>query len=277
VDPEVLFRPKQLDENSKKILFRTLRASEVLLKMNEKPLSASVLKSQLSAILKTEIPFQLYSAVFFQRAGDLASSFQILGCLVRADPNLLSRSILQLLYPLEQFDQIKLINEDADPYLILALVRQESAFDVSAKSSAGAQGLMQLQWPTAKAFERVTPKQLWEPRVNLRVGVKYFKKLEKRFQGRLDYTLAAYNAGPERIKNWALRYPVQDALLFLDLLPLQETRDYVSSIARNYFWYRRLYANFGGAESRGQDSLMDHTGPNHDGERLLRTLGAAGF
>lgn len=234
LDPEVALR-----SNSE--VNRITRAIEILLLRGERETAAILLKAEIPRILKTEIPFQTYWAVLLQRAGDLASSFQLIAAIFRQDPNLISKATLQLLYPMEQFDKIQRSDPQGDPYLILSLVRQESAFDVGARSSAGAQGLMQLQWPTARQFERVSTKQLWEPETNLRVGVKYLRKLVNRFEGRLDYALAAYNAGPERIKVWSKRYPTSEPLLFLDLLPLQETRDYVSAIARNYYWYRHLY------------------------------------
>jgi soluble lytic murein transglycosylase len=265
-DPEILLRSNKPDQAS---FMQIARNVEVLLLKGEKETASILLKAAVSRVLKTEIPFQFYWSVLLKRSGDLASSFSLVAHIFRKNPELIFKSTLQLLYPLEQFDPIQKSNPDGDPFLILSLVRQESAFDVHAKSSAGAQGLMQLQWPTARQLERVSSQQLWDPETNLRVGVKYLRKLEKRFQGRMDQALAAYNAGPERVKVWSKRYPTPDPLLFLDLLPLQETRDYVSAIARNYYWYKRLYPN--------KVIDADKRGDHEQGERLLRLLGLHGW
>jgi hypothetical protein len=264
IDPVITFRP----ENSRVpvSVVRTIRVAEALLERGQYDLAATLLRTVIPHLWNTQgntqISFQLYVSLLFQRARDLASSFQILALILRQDPSFLSRTFLELLYPREQFNQVKQSAQGWDPYLILSLVRQESAFDPNAKSSAGALGLMQLQLPTARNYEKISLKQLWQPEVNLRVGIKYLSRLEKRFNGRLDQALAAYNAGPERIRRWTKQYPIENPLLFLDTLPVQETRDYVSSIARNYYWYKRLY------------STSDET--SESGQKLLRLLGVPG-
>jgi hypothetical protein len=100
---------------------------------------------------------------------------------------------------------------------------------------------MQLMPGTARRLERVSKNRLVDPRTNIRIGIKYFAQLVEQFNGDAELALAAYNAGPERAETWVKRYPVQERLLFLDLIPFKETREYVASISRNYYWYRRLY------------------------------------
>ena len=95
---------------------------------------------------------------------------------------------------------------------------------------------------TAKRFDRVSRRELLDGRTNVRIGVKYFRKLLQRFDGKVDMALAAYNAGPERVDDWRRRYQVDDPVLFDDLIPFRETRDYVSLISRNYYWYLQIYA-----------------------------------
>ena len=58
----------------------------------------------------------------------------------------------------------------------------------------------------------------------------------------MHFALASYNAGPLRLKEWVSRYKTTDPILFIDLIPFRETRDYVASVLKNYFWYRELYA-----------------------------------
>ena len=69
----------------------------------------------------------------------------------------------------------------------------------------------------------------------------YLRKRLAQYNGDVELTLAAYNAGFSRVDDWKRRYPTENRILFLDLIPFRETRDYVSSILRNYYWYTKLY------------------------------------
>jgi soluble lytic murein transglycosylase len=139
------------------------------------------------------------------------------------------------------FDVVSRYEQKADPYLITALMRQESAFNDRARSPVGARGLMQLMPKTARRMERVSKDALYRPDVNIRLGVRFFSGLVEHYGGEAPLALAAYNAGPINVDTWQARYPVQNQLLFVDLIPFRETREYVASIARNYFWYKKLY------------------------------------
>ena len=92
--------------------------------------------------------------------------------------------------------------------LVLAIVRQESAFDVSAVSPAGAQGLMQLMPGTARGIAGTlgipySPGDLTaSPQYNLSLGSAYIANLLDRFAGSYILALAAYNAGPSRVNQW---------------------------------------------------------------------------
>jgi hypothetical protein len=70
------------------------------------------------------------------------------------------------------------------------------------------------------------------------------------YNGDVELTLAAYNADFTRVDRWVKRYPLDNKVLFMDFIPFRETRDYVSSILRNYFWYTQLY----GAEADGAET-----------------------
>lgn len=92
-----------------------------------------------------------------------------------------------------------------DPVLVMAIIWVESRFDPQAKSHAGATGLMQLMPRTAKALRDkldlpATP--LSDPAHNIQLGCYYYARLLRRFRGRRDLSLAAYNAGPARVKRW---------------------------------------------------------------------------
>jgi soluble lytic murein transglycosylase len=139
----------------------------------------------------------------------------------------------------------------ADPYLMISLIRQESAFNERARSRVGARGLMQLMPQTARRMERVSLRALFDPKTNIRLGVRFFSHLTERYEGEVELALAAYNAGPHKVDAWRQRYPIDNRLLFVDLIPYRETREYVASIARNYYFYKKLYASDGPAGDEG--------------------------
>ncbi len=177
------------------------------------------------------------------RSGDTIHKFQLLATMFRENPDAISRPAMEMLYPMRRFDLLKSYQALVDPWVVLSLIRQESAFNENARSRVGAVGLMQLMPSTARRIAAVSRRQLLEPATNIKIGVKFFSKLLDRFDGDVELSLAAYNAGPEKVDLWKRRYPVSNRLLFMDLMPFRETREYVASIARNYYWYLKLYGN----------------------------------
>jgi len=133
--------------------------------------------------------------------------------------------------------------------LTLAVIRQESAFRIDAKSHANARGLMQIIPPTAKRvskalkirFSRV--KLMTDPTYNLTLGQTYLGGLIKDFDGSLVLALAAYNAGPHRAKRWIKangdpRDDEVDAIDWVEMIPFTETRNYVQRVLENLQVYR---------------------------------------
>ena len=159
---------------------------------------------------------------------------------VDENPEWLNTQILKLLYPKPYFELISKKTLNLDTFLVLGLIRQESAFNPKAKSRANAQGLMQVLPATARRVDPKLSKNLFDIESNSSVGTKYLEELMKRFND-TELALAAYNAGRGRVDEWLKRYPTEDKLLFMDLIPFRETRNYVSSILRNNYWYHRIY------------------------------------
>lgn len=134
-----------------------------------------------------------------------------------------------------------------DPYLLAALVRQESVFDVEALSRAGARGLAQLLPGTAALTARdldVTfdPGWITLPDYNLHLGAAHLAELLRRFAGRVEVAAAAYNAGAAPVGRWLTRPGADDPDQFLELVPYPETRGYIRAVLRNRELYRALYA-----------------------------------
>jgi len=134
-----------------------------------------------------------------------------------------------------------------DPLVLAGLVRQESVFDLEALSAAGARGLAQLLPGTAAQTARgldVTfyPEWITVPDLNLHLGAAHLAELLRRFAGRPEVAVAAYNAGVTPVTRWLTRPGADDPDQFLELIPFQETRGYVRSVLRNRELYRALYA-----------------------------------
>ena len=194
---------------------------------------------------RAEPEARLYLVALQNRSLNAIGTFRAMSSVMRDHPSVLSRETLSLLFPLDKKHRdilYRVAGGGLDPYIIAALIRQESGFVSTARSPAGALGLMQLMPATAKRIDRVSRRELLDGRTNVRIGVKFFKQLLQRFDGKVDLALAAYNAGPERVDDWRRRYQVEDPVLFDDLIPFRETRDYVSLISRNYYWYLQIYA-----------------------------------
>jgi soluble lytic murein transglycosylase len=139
--------------------------------------------------------------------------------------------------------------QKVDPYLLLALIRQESGFDPQALSVANAHGLMQLVPATArfvaKGMKMRPPSvaRLRDPEVNIPLGTKYFSDLLRRFDGQSDKALAGYNAGEDRVEAWMGEGGFADSAEFVETIPFTQTRNYVKTIDRNYWFYKRLYGD----------------------------------
>jgi len=138
-----------------------------------------------------------------------------------------------------------------DPYLLLALIRQESRFDPDATSPAAAHGLMQLLVRTASrvAESPVSAVSLTDPATNIRLGAHYLRQLLDRYAGDLVKALAAYNAGEDAVTKWEARAPGADADEFAETISFRETRHYVKAVLANYRHYRRLYGALGEARA----------------------------
>ncbi len=138
--------------------------------------------------------------------------------------------------------------------LLLSITRQESNFDVAARSWAGARGLMQLMPATA----RVVSRQLGErysrdaltvdAAYNIRLGSKYLGDLIDDFDGSYIMAIAGYNAGPHRVRQWVRRFgdprkPDVDPIDWVEQIPFTETRNYVQRVMENLQIYRAVLAN----------------------------------
>lgn len=134
-----------------------------------------------------------------------------------------------------------------DPALIHALIHQESKFDPRAKNPSGASGLMQIMPATARytakkyGYGLSHESQLLDPQINLDIGQLYLIHLLKNplVEGNVIKLLVAYNAGPGNLKRWwdEIEHG-DDPLLFIEMIPVAETRAYIERVLSNYWMYR---------------------------------------
>lgn len=147
-----------------------------------------------------------------------------------------------------------LVNYRLEAPLIHALIRQESAFNIKAISHAGARGLMQLMPATARLVAKRNRIPYQKSRLikdadyNLRLGQTFLAELLAKFNNSYVLTLAAYNAGPNRVRRWIKlngdpRDPSVDAIDWIELIPFSETRNYVQRVLENLHIYRELAAD----------------------------------
>ena len=155
----------------------------------------------------------------------------------------------QCTYPLGHIDVVRQTAgaRALDPYLVLAVIREESAFAPQAVSRTGARGLMQLMQQTADLTARehklppVTLAALETPERNIQLGVNHLADLARDFGGNLSLTLAAYNAGKQAVQRWVQRFGFADEVEFVEEIPYTETRNYVKRVLGNYDRYQTLY------------------------------------
>lgn len=160
----------------------------------------------------------------------------------------LPRAYWEALFPKPYWIDLKRFSSSnaLDPYLVAALIRQESEFNPSAVSRANAVGLMQLLPKVGKSvakqekLKHFSSTQLFTPGINLQLGTRYFRGMVDKF-GAFEYALAAYNAGADRVQDWLGQGKYRDPQEFVESIPFTETREYVQAILRNANVYRQLY------------------------------------
>lgn len=157
---------------------------------------------------------------------------------------------LRLEYPLAYWPEVKELASTVgiDPYLVLAVAKQESTFRPNLTSHAGASGVMQLMPSTANWMADVDPNierkhvsNLESPENSLRLGTYYLLRMFNRSNGNLVDTLASYNGGPGNRDKWRKRFPNHDLDEFVHAIPFEETKTYVQKVLGNYAAYRSLY------------------------------------
>ena len=173
--------------------------------------------------------------------------------LARTDPAL-PRAFWEMLYPFGWRSEVTTAAQRVglDPLLVAALVREESSYNPRALSPVGARGLMQLMPATARPMAEhrglafAGGELLDDPGANIEIGTAFLAGLLREFKDE-RLALAAYNAGPGRVRQWWQARRTSDIEAFVEQIPFDETRQYVKRVMFSWQEYRRLYG--GSAES----------------------------
>jgi soluble lytic murein transglycosylase len=156
--------------------------------------------------------------------------------------------VLRIIFPLDYWPLITKYSQEykLDPYLIAALMAQESTFTAEIRSHANAYGLMQIIPSTGRIYAKklgirnFSTAMLRQPDVNVHIGMQYFRDLVDRFGG-THFALASYNAGEGRVEKWNREHPGLPQDEFIDDIPFPETQTYVKRILGTAEDYRYLY------------------------------------
>lgn len=213
---------------------RTERKSETILELSRVAFHAQDFKS---ATLFPRRSFRLLQSIPSQ-VGSLKQTLQE------------SREMWQLSFPLAYGSVVDAVARELnmDPFLVLGVMRAESNYDTHAVSWVGARGLMQIMPYTGHRIARLLGEenfdaaQLNTPSTSIAFGGWYLKRLLTYYKNNLVLAVAAYNAGPEAVDRWIRQSKNWELDEFVENIPFDQTRNYVSKVLVNMDMYHRLYA-----------------------------------
>lgn len=156
---------------------------------------------------------------------------------------------ITVFYPLPHQELVVTAADEnnVDPYLVFAIIRAESKYQTSAESSVGAKGLMQIMPETGawiaeqKGLQGFKAEDLHDPEVNIKLGCWYLNSLNTQFNGNTALTVAAYNAGLGKVKEWAAAGTWNGDPKQVENIPFPETQLYVKNVLKNYEAYKAIY------------------------------------
>jgi len=193
----------------------------------------------------------VFAAHLLEEAGDPARSHNLLRRAYKSHFPATSQaqaSMLKHAWPRAFSNEITMHTSSYswDSMLFQGLVREESAFSPAVVSWAGAIGLSQLMWPTAKETARrmgirVRRADLNDPSLNVHIGTTYFEGLAQRWQGHLPLAVASYNAGPGAVNKWVKARGHLDLDAWVETIPYDQTRHYVKRVVSSWQAYKFLY------------------------------------
>lgn len=196
------------------------------------------------------------AALLLGRSGHTRESIRIAEILTRRLPARLPpvvypEGLRRLLFPFAHAEQVaeEALGRGIDPYLLAAIIREESRFDEHALSSASARGLTQFVYPTAVrvgrqiGLARLTPDDLYRPEIAIALGAAYLGELTRRFDGAEHVAVAAYNAGEPQALLWRGYCFGPEPAEYFTKVNFTQTRGYLEKVLRSRAQYREVYGD----------------------------------
>ena len=160
-----------------------------------------------------------------------------------------SDALYKLAYQLHYQENINNYSKyySLDPYLVAALIREESYYNPKAGSSVGAMGLMQLMPATAsyiaskKGIQYTGSASLFNPETNIELGCAYLNYAKQKLHNNDLLAVASYNGGPNAVRNWHENLNYDNFDEFIENIPYPETKEYVKKVYRSYWVYLNVY------------------------------------
>lgn len=212
-------------------------------------------KSNLSIALAYDLAERLPDAAQLGQLSELAKSNGDARAMTTIGRVALNRGVrLEVeAYPTIGIPNYRPITADVDRALVYAITRQESAFHATARSRAGATGLMQVMPATGTTISRRTgtpldPARLHHPTVNVQFGAAELRSLLDNYQNNYVLTFAGYNAGRGNVSKWIAQYgdprdPSVDPIDWVERIPFSETRNYVQRVMENVQVYKSRFGS----------------------------------
>lgn len=149
----------------------------------------------------------------------------------------------RLAYPLHYYNIVEKVKGENNPIILESIIKEESHFNPYAKSSAGAEGLMQLMPQTYSEVIKKNniPQDLSAEVANIAAGSLYYASLKKGLLNRDLYAISAYNGGIGSVNSWFTKLIYNDTDEFVEQIPYPETKNYVKKVLRTYWVYGNIY------------------------------------
>ena len=192
----------------------------------------------------------------YQKNGEFYQAYQYAWKLsqlpeFKSETDALPIEIYKMLYPLHFRDAIYKYSRryNVDPFFVASMIREESKYNRTIISHAGARGLMQIMPATGKylarrmKIQRFNTSMLFIPDVNIQIGTWYMRDLMKEFDNNQAFVAGAYNGGPGRMKRWMKEIDSSDLDEFIEDIPINETRWHIKKVLDSYHIYKELYAS----------------------------------
>lgn len=159
---------------------------------------------------------------------------------------------VSIFFPTGYKDYINIYSKEyeVDPFLVASVINVESKYNKEAISQKDARGLMQIGPQTGTWAAEVldisnySGKLLFEPEVNIRIGIWYLNQLNKEFDNDIELVLAAYNAGSGNVNKWLEDKSYSNDGMNLSDIPFKETQEYLEKVNFNYRIYKIVYKSY---------------------------------